>query len=290
MYSNDYKQLAIKLYYKFSSLRKVANLLDIHYSTISKWLSYIQKPRKIITKKLTYISIVENYIKENPFCSLSDIQILLINNKIEVCTETIRLFLKENNYTKKKAKYYSESKNQEEKTKEFLILREKYIKENRNFVSIDETSFGRNYAPTYGYSLKGTKLNIKRLYTRITSQSVLSASSTKQLTYIKSSKPFNSLSFSNFIKELEEPKGSVIILDNVSFHHSKIVKEVAKEKDYDLLYIPPYSPIFNPIEGIFSIVKRAYYKCKSIEDSFNNLTEPHLKAFFKHSLNAKCKI
>ncbi len=52
MYSNDYKQLAIKLYHKFSSLRKVADLLDIHYSTISKWLSYIQKPRKSSYEKM----------------------------------------------------------------------------------------------------------------------------------------------------------------------------------------------------------------------------------------------
>lgn len=290
MYSNDFKILALRLYDKFLSLRKVADLLNIHYSTISKWLIHIKSSRKPIKKKLDSKDIsktIKDFVKNSPFCSLFDIQSILIKNyNLNISTETIRVFLKNNNYTKKKAKYYSISKNQEIKTKEFLILREKYIKENRNFISIDETSFGRNYASTYGYSLKGTKLRIKRHYTRITNQSVLSASTKNKLIYLKSSKPFNSISFSNFIKDLKELKNSVIILDNVSFHHSKIVKETAKEKGYDLLYIPPYSPIFNPIEGVFSIVKRAYYKCKSIEESFNNLTKNHLEAFFNHSLQA----
>ena len=37
MYSNNLKQITLKLYTSFNSLRKVATLLNINYSTISKW-------------------------------------------------------------------------------------------------------------------------------------------------------------------------------------------------------------------------------------------------------------
>jgi len=51
-------------------------------------------------------------------------------------------------------------------------------------------------------------------------------------------KSFNSVSFSNFINDLHFPSGSVFLLDNVKFHHSKIVKDTFKNKDYETLYIP----------------------------------------------------
>jgi transposase len=75
-------------------------------------------------------------------------------------------------------------------------------------------------------------------------------------------------------------------MDNVAFHHSKIIKELIHKKGWEYLYTPPYSPVFNPIEGVFSIVKRHYSKCMDIVSSFNIVTNTHIKAFFKHSFNA----
>ena len=168
----------------------------------------------------------------------------------------------------------------------FLETRDKYIKENRNFISIDETSFGRNYSPSYGYSRKGERIYIKRPYNRITTQSVVAAISSEKINYYKKEGSFNSDNFCYFLETLKYPSKSVLIMDNVSFHHSQKVKEVIKNKEWDILYIPPYSPIFNPIEGIFSIVKRIYKKCMIIDKSFNSVTNEHIKSFFKYSMNA----
>ena len=46
---------------------------------------------------------------------------------------------------------------------------------------------------------------------------------------------------------------TVVLIDNVAFHHSKIVKQYARDRNIHLLYVPPYSPWFNPVEGVFSI-------------------------------------
>ena len=75
------------------------------------------------------------------------------------------------------------------------------------------------------------------------------------ITYETNSSSYNKNSFLSFMKKLDLPINTIILIDNVRFHHSKEVKSYAKTKNWDLLYIPPYSPWFNPIENIFSLVK-----------------------------------
>ena len=120
---------------------------------------------------------------------------------------------------------------------------------------------------------------------RVTTTSVMAIVS--QTTVIKTKLlqgSFNSLSFYDFMESLNIPERSVILLDNVRFHYSKVVAELAKARKWELFFVPPYSPWFNPIEGVFSIMKRAYYKDCSIEESINKVTPDHLQAFFRHSL------
>jgi transposase len=44
-------------------------------------------------------------------------------------------------------------------------------------------------------------------------------------------------------------------MDNVSFHKSKEIKELILKSKNKIIYIPPYSPEYNPIEGVFHILK-----------------------------------
>jgi transposase len=49
--------------------------------------------------------------------------------------------------------------------------------------------------------------------------------------------------------------GQIVVMDNLSAHKGKRVKEIIEERGCELLYLPPYSPDFNPIEEAFSKVK-----------------------------------
>ena len=44
-------------------------------------------------------------------------------------------------------------------------------------------------------------------------------------------------------------------LDNVAFHKSYRIREVIENSGNHVLFIPPYSPDFNPIEEVFSKLK-----------------------------------
>jgi transposase len=79
---------------------------------------------------------------------------------------------------------------------------------------------------------------------------------------------------------LDCPTDTVIILDNVAFHHSNKVKTLAASRGWELLYNPPYSPWFNPIEGV-SIVKRDFYKSQDVYKALSSVKEKHVEAFFE---------
>jgi transposase len=50
--------------------------------------------------------------------------------------------------------------------------------------------------------------------------------------------------------------GDVVVMDNLSAHKRPQIKQVIQAKGASVQYLPPYSPDFNPIEMIWSKVKR----------------------------------
>ena len=49
--------------------------------------------------------------------------------------------------------------------------------------------------------------------------------------------------------------GQVVVLDNLGAHKGERVRELIESRGCSLLFVPPYSPDFSPIEEAFSKVK-----------------------------------
>ncbi len=58
-----------------------------------------------------------------------------------------------------------------------------------------------------------------------------------------------------------KPK-DLVIMDNLSSHKVKRVKEILASADAKPLYLPPYSPDFNPIEQVFAKLKALMRKAE----------------------------
>lgn len=52
------------------------------------------------------------------------------------------------------------------------------------------------------------------------------------------------------------PPGCTFIFDNARFHNKGQLKEIANKKGHYVLFLPPYSPDFNPIEKDFANIKK----------------------------------
>jgi len=52
-------------------------------------------------------------------------------------------------------------------------------------------------------------------------------------------------------------EGDIVVLDNLQPHKASGVREMIEAAGASLLYLPPYSPDFNPIEAMWSKVKQS---------------------------------
>jgi transposase len=71
-------------------------------------------------------------------------------------------------------------------------------------------------------------------------------------------------------------KGDVVIMDNASFHKSKRTKELIERAGCKLLFLPAYSPDFNPIEKFWGTLKS---RIRTVVKLFCTLQEAIIQCF-----------
>ena len=70
--------------------------------------------------------------------------------------------------------------------------------------------------------------------------------------------PINGDWFEAYVRQVLVPdlgRGDVVIMDNLSSHKRASVRETIKAVGARLMFLPPYSPDFNPIEKAFARLK-----------------------------------
>ncbi len=70
--------------------------------------------------------------------------------------------------------------------------------------------------------------------------------------------PINRDAFQAYIDQVLVPElrpGEVVVMDNLSSHKGLAVRRAIEAAGASLLYLPPYSPDFNPIENAFAKLK-----------------------------------
>ena len=86
-------------------------------------------------------------------------------------------------------------------------------------------------------------------------------------------------------------EGDVVVMDNLSVHKSEKVAELIQSAGARVLYLPPYSPDFNPIEVAFSKIKGLLRKAgarvrevlvDAIGAALSEVSAEDARAFFEH--------
>lgn len=158
------------------------------------------------------------------------------------------------------------------KRQAYLRLWEHYAQRDKIFVYIDESGFSPYTTRSYGYALKGQRIHGLIAGKKHPRTSLIAARIDHNF-----SEPFlfqgtcNAHIFNEWLERQLCPHLNdthVVVMDNVSFHKGKKTKQLIKNTRANLLFLPPYSPDFNPIEHDFAAIKknRQYHENETIDN------------------------
>jgi len=134
------------------------------------------------------------------------------------------------------------------------------VPERTEIVDIDETGTDKYLYREYGYAPKGEKVTGKikgKKYERLSMVAgKIGEKVVARCEYYgtMTSKMFEVWFVSVLLTEI--PTGSVIRMDNASFHRKKVLRRLAEEAGFRIIFFPPYSPDLNPIEKVWANFKK----------------------------------
>lgn len=153
---------------------------------------------------------------------------------------------------------------------------------------VDESGIDTFISRQYGWGLRGQKVLGEVSGKRYARESFVAALVNKKIIApmcYQGTCDTNLFNFwlANFLLPTLGP-GYTIIMDNATFHKSEQAKELIKNAGCSLLFLPPYSPDFNPIEQFWANLKN---KIRKFIHQFSSLAEAVDFAFKYDHLNFK---
>jgi transposase len=131
--------------------------------------------------------------------------------------------------------------------------------EANRLVFVDEMGTNTSLAPLYAWSRRGERalFEVPRNWgANVTLLASMSAEGMGPCLAVEGST--TKAVFETYLERALAPTlrpGLVVVMDNLSAHKGSRVREIVEGRGCELLYLPPYSPDFNPIEQAFSKLK-----------------------------------
>jgi transposase len=100
--------------------------------------------------------------------------------------------------------------------------------------------------------------------------------------------------FETYVEQVLAPtlrRGQIVVVDNLGAHKSERARKLLEGRGCQLLYLPAYSPDFNPIEEAFSKIKGALRKAgartrqaliEALGVAISTVTARDARGFFEH--------
>jgi transposase len=126
-------------------------------------------------------------------------------------------------------------------------------------VFIDETWASTNMARKRGRARKGERLRVGIPYGHWkTTTFVAGLRVTGMIAPMVLDGPINGDAFQAYVEQILVPQlapGDTVLMDNLGSHRRPAIRAAIEATGARLIYLPPYSPDFNPIENAFAKLK-----------------------------------
>jgi transposase len=161
---------------------------------------------------------------------------------------------------------------------------------------VDECGTHTSLAPICGYAPKGERLYLSVPRSRGKNTTLLSSMTLSGMgPSLAVEGTTNARVFETYVEKVLVPtlhKGQIVVMDNLSAHRPTRIRELIESRGCELLYLPSYSPDYNPIEEAFAKIKNLLRKAaarskealvEAIAAALSAITAEDVRGFFEHA-------
>lgn len=136
--------------------------------------------------------------------------------------------------------------------------------EPEKLVFVDEMGTHTSLAPVYGYAKRGERLRLAvprnrgKNTTLLSSMTIGGMGASLAVEGSTTARVFETYIENVLVAELHT--GQIVVMDNLGAHRPKRIRELIEGQGCELLYLPAYSPDYNPIEEAFAKIKNLLRK------------------------------
>ena len=165
----------------------------------------------------------------------------------------------------------------------------------RSLVFVDEMGTNTSLSPLYAWAPRGQRAFCSVPRNRGKNTTLLSSMSVEGMgPSLAVEGATNREVFETYVEHILAPtlrKDQVVVMDNLTAHKGERVRELIEGRGCELLYLPPYSPDFNPIEEAFAKIKCLVRKAEArsrealleaIGKAISALSAQDAYGFFEH--------
>ena len=260
-----------------------------------------RRSHKIESYYYAIIAILEEK-RDRTLKEIATILILTFGEKARFGISTLWQIFYRHNYTRKKKTGHAA----EQRSPAIDQQRGNFIRkcsESLRRIYIDETGVSTKMTRSHGRSKRGERLDMAFPHGRRLNFTCVAAITDEK---ILSSWTFKgAMNTDLFVKWIVDDlskklkPGDVLVMDNLSVHKTKRVRDALEKIGVRILFLPPYSPDFNPIEKAFAKLKallRAAEKrtvpdlIDEITKIFDSISSEECKAYFRCCINQMKKV
>ncbi len=162
-------------------------------------------------------------------------------------------------------------------------------------VFVDEMGANISLAPIHAWSRRGERAYLSAPRNRGKNTTLLASMSSKGMgPTLAVQGGTNKAVFEAYVERVLGPTlgtGQVVVMDNLSAHKGEEVRELIEGRGCEVLFLPAYSPDYNPIEEAFSKIKGLLRKAQArtrealieaLGEAISAVTAGDARGFFEH--------
>jgi transposase len=168
--------------------------------------------------------------------------------------------------------------------------------EPERLIFVDECGTHTSLAPIYGYAPRGERLRLSVPRKRGKNTTLVSSMNLEGMgPTLAVEGAITTVVFEAYVEQMLAPSlraRQIVAMDNLGAHRPKRVRELIEERGCELVYLPAYSPDYNPIEEAFAKIKNLLRKAaarskealvEAIGEALSAITAADARGFFEHA-------